>query len=589
MNLNNIDVNSNKYGLLSKKEKLEVVKLKMKIIFDSDDSNKVYEYYNGKKVAVPKKMAGIFRDLCERERALEKYLKVTKTVEKPTVEVEVMNKNVTDKSINEMNVEELDEKIKYIKGKLYKLVNLYKEDGFKNAKTVVINYDVNTSFTLPYVKLGEYKTLYKYLKTLERRKRELESITLDESNSTSIGDSNKNTKLVCEMSYEELNTAIKKADVGLRDFFNLYKKEKYSNEQIDEVEFRGEKHFIPHSRYDDYELICNYYNSLYEAKSKYEKNNKNYVGYSLCGDNSDAYVNTYTQFISNGTSSNTTDNIIYPNLTMNSTFTEDLVNNNTITGKSNKKKKGSIKEKIKKGINSLILISSVRKIKEKVTKTYKSIKSKVKNINKKNSSSVGNIKDRQTKKKLRNRFVAFTLAAFTTICCFLPKNNSKKNDMKNDSKRTSIVQEIENNNYNEDIIIDESKNEINNNDNRGNNEIISENTNITSDYTIGDNICFENNSSIYTNSYDATSGTNSYKPLYDSSYEREIVGVTYELDGNLYTIYKYDIKANEKIDELVAKGAKQTAVLVVRSDLIYTNDYEGYYNVDSVKKLTRNR
>ena len=57
----------------------------------------------------------------------------------------------------------------------------------------------------------------------------------------------------------------------------------------------------------------------------------------------------------------------------------------------------------------------------------------------------------------------------------------------------------------------------------------------------------------------------------------------------LYTIYKYDIKANEKIDELVAKGAKQTAVLVVRSDLIYTNDYEGYYNVDSVKKLTRNR
>ena len=46
-------------------------------------------------------------------------------------------------------------------------------------------------------------------------------------------------------------------------------------------------------------------------------------------------------------------------------YNEDLVNNNTITGKSNKKKKGSIKEKIKKGINSLILISSVRKIKEK--------------------------------------------------------------------------------------------------------------------------------------------------------------------------------------------------------------------------------
>ena len=48
-------------------------------------------------------------------------------------------------------------------------------------------------------------------------------------------------------------------------------------------------------------------------------------------------------------------------------------------------------------------------------------------------------------------------------------------------------------------------------------------------------------------------------------------------------------ESNEKINELAKKGAKQTAVLVVRSDLIYTNDYEGYYNVDSVKKLTRNR
>ena len=61
------------------------------------------------------------------------------------------------------------------------------------------------------------------------------------------------------------------------------------------------------------------------------------------------------------------------------------------------------------------------------------------------------------------------------------------------------------------------------------------------------------------------------------------------VENAIYPSSKALVKANEKIDELVAKGAKQTAVLVVHSDLIYTNDYEGYYNVDSVKKLTRNR
>ena len=44
------------------------------------------------------------------------------------------------------------------------------------------------------------------------------------------------------------------------------------------------------------------------------------------------------------------------------------------------------------------------------------------------------------------------------------------------------------------------------------------------------------------------------------------MGVTYELDGNLYTIYRDDMNASEKVNELISKGAKQTAVLVVRSD-----------------------
>ena len=72
---------------------------------------------------------------------------------------------------------------------------------------------------------------------------------------------------------------------------------------------------------------------------------------------------------------------------------------------------------------------------------------------------------------------------------------------------------------------------------------------------------------------------------YNGSYDREVMGVTYELDGNLYTIYRDDMNASEKVNELISKGAKQTAVLVVRSDLVNTGDYEGYYNIDSIKRV----
>ena len=68
----------------------------------------------------------------------------------------------------------------------------------------------------------------------------------------------------------------------------------------------------------------------------------------------------------------------------------------------------------------------------------------------------------------------------------------------------------------------------------------------TKEYELGENVTLSDNSYIYTNSYDATSETNSYVPYYDNSYDREVVGVTYELDGQLYTIYKYDNDAINK-------------------------------------------
>ena len=112
-------------------------------------------------------------------------------------------------------------------------------------------------------------------------------------------------------------------------------------------------------------------------------------------------------------------------------------------------------------------------------------------------------------------------------------------------------------------------------------EVVTENK----EYNLGESVNIKDNSYIYTNSYDATDSTNKCTPYYNGSYDREVMGVTYELDGNLYTIYRDDMNASEKVNELISKGAKQTAVLVVRSDLVNTGDYEGYYNIDSIKRV----
>ena len=105
------------------------------------------------------------------------------------------------------------------------------------------------------------------------------------------------------------------------------------------------------------------------------------------------------------------------------------------------------------------------------------------------------------------------------------------------------------------------------------------------DYDLGEEVNVEDNSYIYTNSYDATDKANEYTPYFDNSYAREVVGVTYELEGNLYTIYKNDVNASDKINELISRGAKQTAALVVCKELVNTGDYEGYYNVNSLTRV----
>ena len=443
MNMEKINVNSMDYRKLSKEDKLKVVRFKINKLLSDTSSSKAYEYYNGKKVGVPKDKLGIFKDLCEREKNLSKYVTISEepVMERPTIKAEVVEneKKTSSKNINEMDLEEINNRIKYIKKYLYEMTNLYKKDEYKNAKIIKIQgYDSNSAY-IPYSKLGDYKTLYKYLKLLEMKKRELESI-----------------------------------EVKLTEISNDTTSVKSNNE-------------------------C-----------------------------------------------------------------KELM---VIDNKDNKKEKTGFGKKILGFLAGTAIIGGICKGAKWVGNKFKNGFNKVKNETKEVSEIL-------RKNKVKTAICAWIVAAAAVVCSFLPKSQSKKHKPDDIVKPTSVVETIEPSTKKDDIIIDEPVIEEPT-------EVVTENK----EYNLGESVNIKDNSYIYTNSYDATDSTNKCTPYYNGSYDREVMGVTYELDGNLYTIYRDDMNASEKVNELISKGAKQTAVLVVRSDLVNTGDYEGYYNIDSIKRV----
>lgn len=182
------------------------------------------------------------------------------------------------------------------------------------------------------------------------------------------------------------------------------------------------------------------------------------------------------------------------------------------------------------------------------------------------------------------------------------ESTSQSNDMQNNSIPSDTsdvnnnVTEPTDNNIKDDEIVNDNGNDKNekpdNNDNKNDlNEDDTQkddvqNENGTSyEFSFGDTVTIDNNAYIYTNSYDATYETGSLNPYYNGHHERDIQGIVYELNGNIYVIYESDINASAKQKELEGKGAKITAVLVTRNDLTYTGEYEGYYNASSVVKV----
>ena len=488
MNMEKINVNSMDYRKLSKEDKLKVVRFKINKLLSDTSSSKAYEYYNGKKVGVPKDKLGIFKDLCEREKSLSKYLTISEepVMERPTIKAEVVEdeKKTSSKNINEMDLEEINNRIKYIKKYLYEMTNLYKKDEYKNAKIIKVQgYDSNSAY-IPYSKLGDYKTLYKYLKLLEMKKRELESI-----------------------------------EVKLTEISNDKKEDSYEYLTEDD---------------NPYETGYMQFTMGYTAKK-------------------DTPVVESTSVKSNDTTS----------VKSNNECKELMV----IDNKDNKKEKKGFGKKILGFLAGTAIIGGICKGAKWVGNKFKNGFNKVK-------SETKEVSEILRKNKVKTAICAWIVAATAVVCSFLPKSQSKKHKPDDIVKLTSVVETTEPSTKKDDIIIDEPVIEEPT-------EVVTENK----EYNLGESVNIKDNSYIYTNSYDATDSTNKCTPYYNGSYDREVMGVTYELDGNLYTIYRDDMNASEKVNELISKGAKQTAVLVVRSDLVNTGDYEGYYNIDSIKRV----
>ena len=415
-------------------------------------------------------------------------------MERPTIKAEVVEdeKKTSSKNINEMDLEEINNRIKYIKKYLYEMTNLYKKDEYKNAKIIKIQgYDSNSAY-IPYSKLGDYKTLYKYLKLLEMKKRELESI---EVKLTEISNDKK------EDSYEYLTEDDNPYETGYMQFTTGYTAKKDT--------------------------------PVVESTS--------------------VKSNDITSVKSNDTTS----------VKSNNECKELMV----IDNKDNKKEKTGFGKKILGFLAGTAIIGGICKGAKWVGNKFKNGFNKVKNETKEVSEIL-------RKNKVKTAICAWIVAAAAVVCSFLPKSQSKKHKPDDIVKPTSVVETIEPSTKKDDIIIDEPVIEEPT-------EVVTENK----EYNLGESVNIKDNSYIYTNSYDATDSTNKCTPYYNGSYDREVMGVTYELDGNLYTIYRDVMNASEKVNELISKGAKQTAVLVVRSDLVNTGDYEGYYNIDSIKRV----
>lgn len=244
------------------------------------------------------------------------------------------------------------------------------------------------------------------------------------------------------------------------------------------------------------------------------------------------------------------------------------------------------------------ITSFVQKKKKKNNrkKEIKRILNQIKKANKKNDKVLSDnskmkkrgykgkyIKNNNKLKKLCIYICAAAIAITgITSCNSRLKRKNDHNSLPNKDSFSQTDSNLNNNNNNN-IINDEVDNNINNNVDNNTDNIVDNIQNEQDNISFDDNVIIKDNAYIYSNSYDATYEKNYLIPCFDGKQERDVQGVVYELNGNLYVVYENDINAFERQKELESRGAVMTAVLVSSIDNIVDGQYEGYYNINSVK------
>lgn len=627
-----INIYSEEYQSLSNESKLKIVKKMLNELFSSKSRKTITVVHKGKKKQIAKDKAGLYKNLCEREKKLEKVAR--------TFPDDLGSEN------KEPNTEEkIKQAIKAVEEKIQNILNMYKDAKYteenplvlaryrdkyvivpisvrstinklndmlvklekylevihekeKTYETEVKKNDVaKTNVEYSYMTEDEnpYETGYSIFTTVkEPVRKENNTVLPPESNMPKTNVDSSKTKEENDIkSGEKISKKVGKTvqKIIRKNKIKQNIKEKTSKiaSKLKGITILSFFTFIENTLKKTYNFSKD---KLINFKNKIIKIKKEHIGNPSSKKNNNANVvnKKVTKNISK-----VVRNIIEKKKTNSNSTTK--VNDNDSSNNLGSKAILTFFTFIEKGVKKIYYFG-----KEQVTKIkikYNEIKNR-KHINKQKENNVTTNENRKKKQRFAAAFCATLLAVTLIPSC---RNNRKIDKDSNNSTKPTTSQgntidettpitdptigkeettdpTINSNTGKEEITDPTTPGKVEDDEKIENNE---EKVEESSTLSFDDFVTINDNSFIYRNCYDATNNTNALNPYYDGEYERDVQGIVYQLDGKIYIIYETDINAVEKQKSLEEAGATMTAVLVTRSDMTNTGEYEGYYNIDSVK------
>lgn len=110
------------------------------------------------------------------------------------------------------------------------------------------------------------------------------------------------------------------------------------------------------------------------------------------------------------------------------------------------------------------------------------------------------------------------------------------------------------------------------------------NENISSDVNIHDEVTFNEDTKIYANSFDGSNQTNQLNPIDSHDDVRVVSGVTFNLNGQIITIFENEENYVGKISDLIEQGAEKILYVTSSKENHNNNNnmYEGFVNIEDV-------